>query len=282
MRKIRDIILLLILFSPPILCAGPLEDARFFEKIYLAVAIRVETIPTSTIGTGFLTKLEREPTKLVFTTNKHMVEGANELKLTVPIKDTSKIIIDTITINVPLFKDKVKQYYIPDESLDIAFLIIDKTILHKADPKLDIVRFSSLPYSVYTSIKNLFAGQSVLFTGYPLGLTVNRTQPLLRKGSIAGIDTIRGVIYLDADAFGGSSGSPVFIDFSSQTNIEFWNTYEQMLVGIIAGYLPFEKRLVNIETGRIEMVQTENSGIAVVVPAETIRKMAERFLADFK
>jgi hypothetical protein len=115
----------------------------------------------------------------------------------------------------------------------------------------------------------------VVFTGYPLDIMVNGNQPLLRRGTIAGVDTVKNRIYLDADAFGGSSGSPVFINFDSPLHHEFQKTYGQIFIGMIAGYVPFQKWLVDRETGRPEMRQTENSGIAVVVPAETIKLFAD-------
>lgn len=283
MKKLSSIILLLIFCYPAILYAQSLLDAtRDNQKVFLPIAIKIEKIPSSKIGTGFFARHELDRTKLIFTTNRHIVEDAEELKLTVPIKDSLDVIIKTITINVPLLKNSVKQYYIPDYDLDLALIIIDKSSLAKADPKSDFLLFSSLPFSAFTNTVHLFTGQEVIYTGYPLGLTVNGTQPLLRKGVIAGIDTLKNIIYLDADAFGGSSGSPVFIDLNSQANKEFIKLYRQWLVGIISSYVPSYKYLVNKETQKVEMVQTENSGIAVVVPAETIRKIAERFLSGLK
>ena len=161
----------------------------------------------------------------------------------------------------------------------MALIIIDKAVMTAPGRESDLHLLSSLPLYFYADMKNLFAGQTVSFSGYPLNLSVNRSKPLLRRGSIAGIDTVEDVIYLDADAFGGSSGSPVFIDLSSQANLEFLGTYKQMLVGMISRYESFKKQLLNLQTGQIEMIQTENSGIAVVVPAETIRRHAESFLA---
>jgi hypothetical protein len=284
MKRCIIVILLYYLFLPTLLLAGSLEDARLFERIYLAAAIRVEAVPKKMIGTGFFTKFRKDPNKVMFTTNKHLVEGATELQLTVPIIDSTNSIIRTVTFNVPLVKDTVKQYYIPRDGIDLALMIISKESIKEVGQQesLKVTYFSSLPFSFYANIKNLFAGQPILFTGYPLSLNVNKTKPLLRKGCIAGIDTMRNIIYLDADAFGGSSGSPVFIDFSSQSNLEFYQSYHQMLVGIICGYEPFEKQLFDLQTGRIEMIQTENSGIARVVPAETIRKMADSLLVKLK
>lgn len=281
MKRILIAVPLVFLVGLNIAKGGSLSDARFFERIYLSTGIRVETIPNKKIGTGFFTKPEKYPTKVIFTTNKHLIEGETELQLTVPIVDSSYFVSGTLTFNVPLIKDTLKQYHIPSNDIDLVILIIDKESMREVgrEKTLGISIFSSLPYSFYTNVQNLFAGQPVLFSGYPLGLSANKTKPLLRKGCIAGIDTIRNIIYLDADAFGGSSGSPVFIDINSPANVEFWNTYKQMLVGIVSGYEPFEKQLLNLQTGRIEMVQSENSGIAVVVPAETIKKMADLYLS---
>jgi hypothetical protein len=261
MKRCRIVILLYYLFLPTVLLAGSLPKAK--------------------IGTGFLTKSERDQSKVIFTTNKHLVEGATALQLIVPIIDSSHSIIGTLSFDAPLLKDTLKQYYIPRDDIDLVLLIIDKKTMREVGKEkgLDVSNFSSLPYSFYTNVQNLFAGQPVLFTGYPLSLSANKTKPLLRKGCIAGIDTTRNIIYLDADAYGGSSGSPVFIDLSSPANTEFWRTYKQMLVGIISGYEPFEKQMFNLQTGRIEMIQTENSGIARVVPAEIIKRMADSLLS---
>jgi len=278
-KQLRITLLLLFSFLPSTLHAGALEEARKSEKIYLSVAVRVETLPTRKIGSGFLSKIEGDDTKVMFTTNKHLVDGANELQLTVPTKDASNAITGTLTFKVPFSKDSLNQNYIPEGNLDLALIIIDKARMTAPGRESGSVHFSSLPYRLYADMKNLFAGQTVSFSGYPLDLSVNRSKPLLRNGSIAGIDTVEGVIYLDADAFGGSSGSPLFIDLSSQANLEFLGTYKQMLVGMISRYVPFKKQLLNLQTGQIEMIQTENSGIAVVIPADTIRRHAESFLA---
>jgi hypothetical protein len=279
-KQLKITVSLLLLLLPRCLTAGALDEARKSEKIYLSVAVRAEALPTGRIGSGFLSKVDRDDSKVMFTTTRHLVDGASILRLTVPTKDTASSITGVLTFNIPFFKDSLNQTHIPQGNLDLALIIIDKAVMTTPGRESELVHFSSLPFRYYADSRDLFAGQAVLFSGYPLGLSVNGNKPLLRKGSIAGIDTTRDIIYLDADAFGGSSGSPVFIDFSSQANVQFFQTYEQMLVGMISGYL-FEKRPLssNSETENIGMVQEENTGIAVVIPAETIRRHAESFLA---
>lgn len=240
---------------------------------YISLAILLKSFPDSSVGTGFLTKIPSDPEKLVLTTTKHILKDTRELELQVPILDSSDVIIETCKVRVPL--DTVTKYFTPETNLDISLLIVDKQMLRGSH---DVSWFSSASYSLYTEMKNLTAGQSVLFAGYPLDLAVNQTQALLRRGTIAGIDTIKSLIYLDADAFGGSSGSPVFINYDSPVHFEFLQKYNQILVGMIVGYIPFVKRLYNLETKQIEMIQTENSGIAIVVPAEKIKAFADSLL----
>lgn len=273
--KYSKVVVLLVFIWPAILQASGLEYFRFFEREYISSAIMVISHPDSLFGTGFLTKSPLDPNKLVLTTTKHLVQGARELELQIPILDSNDVIIETCKLMVPLYKDTVIQYYTPESDLDFSLVIINKQLLRSSH---DIVWFSSLSYSHYIEMKNLIAGQSVLFAGYPLDLTVNQNQALLRKDTIAGIDTIKDIIYLDADAFGGSSGSPVFVNYDSPVHFEFLEKHKEILVGVIAGYKPFVKKFRNIETGKIEMIQTENSGIAIVVPAEKIRIFADSLL----
>jgi len=267
---------LILYFLPTISQAGALEDARFFERVFVSVAVRVKTTPTGKIGTGFLTKIDGDDARVMLTTNEHLVDGASELYLTVPIGRTSNAAATLLSFSVPFSRDSAQQTYIPHQ-MDLALIIIDKASMKSSANDSTTAHFSSLPYSYYATLDNLFAGQAVVFSGYPLGLTVHGGRALLRTGSIAGVDTAQDIIYLDADAFGGSSGSPVFIDFGSQANVQFFKTHNQMLVGMVTGYV-FEKKPLTTESGPLPIEQKENTGIAIVIPAETIREEAELFL----
>jgi V8-like Glu-specific endopeptidase len=275
MKQLIKVSLLFAFLLPQVCKASGLEYCRDFGRLYLSVAIMITSSPDSSVATGFLTESPLVPNKVVLTTAKHVVENAREIELQVPFVDTNNVIIETRKFSVPLYKDSVRLFYTPERHLDLALIFIDKQKLQTAH---DVIRYSSFTYSGYTEMKHLVVGQSVLFAGYPLGLTINQTNPLLRKGIIAGIDTLKDIIYLDADAFGGSSGSPVFINYDSPIHFEFLQSTKQILVGVISAYIPFQKRFRNLETGRIEMVQTENSGIAEVVPAEKIRAFADSLI----
>ena len=115
----------------------------------------------------------------------------------------------------------------------------------------------------------LFPGQPVFYYGYPLGLAINGVEPYLRAGVIAGVDTTSALVYLDAQNFPGSSGSPVFLNPTEPINVG------AVFVGVISGYIPMHKRLLSERTGAIEMIQNENSGIAVVVPADAVLRLGQ-------
>jgi hypothetical protein len=254
-----------------------LEDARSYQRMFIAAAIKVEAYPSTNTGTGFLTKAERYGDRLVFTTAKHLIEGATELKLTVLFCDSSHTWSAPVTLNVPLYNDSLKLYYEPP-GIDAVLIPIERSAITRArmEALVDFTVFISIPYRFYASMDSLFAGQPVLFPGYPLRITVNGSKPLLRKGCIAGIDKPTETIYLDADALGGSSGSPVFIDLSSQINVEFFQSSKQLLVGMITGYMAEKRDFADMRKEN----EILHAGIALVVPAETIAKWADSLMVE--
>lgn len=277
--KTTNLLLLLLLsLVCAISLAGSLEDARSRQRMFVAAAIKVETFPNSQTGTGFLTKAEGYGNRLVFTTARHLIEGATDLKLSILFSDSSHTLTAPVTLRVPLYKDNAKLYYEPPGGIDAVLIPIDQIALGKARMKAGVALpvFISLPYRFYANMDSLFAGQSVLFPGYPLGITLDGGKPLLRKGSIAGIDRETKTIYLDADALGGSSGSPVFVDLTSQANVEFFRSSRQLLVGMITGYMAEKRQMAEAP----EEDEILHGGIAIVVPAETIREWADSCLAN--
>lgn len=278
MKNSNTTFLSLLLFLSAISQAGSLEDARTYERIYVGSAIKVEALPTSRTGTGFLTRIGHDDEKLVFTTAKHLIEGASELKLTVLFFDTLHASSAPVTLHVPLYEDSVKLYCQPPGEIDAVLIYIPRIEITRARLRAGVrfTKFTSMPYRFYSQMDSLFAGQPVLFPGYPLRLTVEGSKPLLRRGSIAGIDRTTKNIYLDAIASRGSSGSPVFVDLSSQANVEFFASSKQLLVGMITGFIAEKQGFAETK----QQVKHLQAGIAIVLPAETIREWMDSCLAN--
>lgn len=270
-------VMMLLQFQTEKSHSSNLDNLLTIDRVFKATAIRVYAQNRSVVGTGFLSKLQQTDSMLVFISNKHIFAKDSTLELIIPIYDSTTRIIDTFDIMVPIFKNGNKLYLTPSDSLDIAATLISKKFGGK-----NVGNFASLPTEFYAEFETLYAGLNVKFYGFPLGMTVNRWNPLVRSGIIAGTDSSSRTIYLDAQAFGGSSGSPVFVDIMASWSTEYAKKYpSKYLIGIISGYKPFIKQLINTQTNRVEMVQTENSGLAIVMPASEFQDLADRLWEMF-
>ena len=104
----------------------------------------------------------------------------------------------------------------PDEDVDLACVDVTEILLTDAD-----VRQIGESYLVPIDYDKVAMGSDVLFVGYPNDFydAVNNL-PLLRKGIIASMPDIdfngQGNVVIDAQVFGGSSGSPVFVGWNEK------------------------------------------------------------------
>lgn len=257
--------------------ADGLKEIILASKLLSRTAVRTLSVPPGRVATGVLLRTDDNPDDLLFLTNRHVLQNEKKLELIVFVADTLENVIDTLNLMVPRQDSSGKQLYFTSELAqeDIAFVFIKRSSFVRSNVK----KFASLSLDLYVDDTMLFVGQPVKFSGYPLGLTVNQFSPFTRSGTIAGIDT-SGLILLDADAFGGSSGSPVFIDFLNPAGMETLKHfgYGKLFVGIIVGYIPFRQELVNPQTGEIGMITSENSGLAIVVPASRIKSLIRKVL----
>lgn len=251
--------------------AGTLDNVISVSKVLLASAVQVKTVPPGQYATGVLVKIPADEARVFFVSNKHVFEAAKKLKLMVPSVDKSQNTIGTMELDIELFDNKNNpRFYLPSNAgVDIAIIPIRRDafgVSHQA-------YFTSLTVDMFADDTVVFAGQPVCFCGYPLELTVNRSTSLLRTGTIAGVDTLKHLILLNADAFGGSSGSPVFIDLFASINGDYIRKHGvlKLFVGIIQGYVQVRSPLARTGSDNQVLTQSENSGIAVVVPASQLR-----------
>lgn len=252
-----------------------ISGIRSLQETYLASAVLVQTVPAGKIGTGYLSVLSSAPAYRAFISNRHVFEGSTSLRLSVPVLDTlTGMIVNRLQLTIELFGPSGESLFVtPNDSSDLALALVSNRLFKVSGTQ----QTRGWGQSANIDSKDLFPGQEVVFVGYPTGRMVNGLDPLMRSGIIAGVDSLLHVIYLDADAFGGSSGSPVFLDLTSDDNLAFIkdNEYNKYLVSVISSYLPSRKYMKNAKTGVKEIIQTENSGIAVVVPSDRIWELAK-------
>ena len=92
---------------------------------------------------------------------------------------------------------------------------------HNSDACVKHIGQEFLTPIVYSKVA---LGSEVLFVGYPNDYydTVNNL-PLVRKGTLASMPNIdfrgKGAVVIDAQVFGGSSGSPVFVSWDGKYSL---------------------------------------------------------------
>ncbi len=114
--------------------------------------------------------------------------------------------------------------------------------------------------------------------GFPtvLGLgntsAIDFSQPLLRKGIVAGMNLQRGIIIADCPAYKGNSGGMVLTRSTglTTTNNMLMSIVDWKIIGIQTDIIPvLTKMEVNPSMG-YQSIETENSGYSVVEPIDNI------------
>jgi len=238
-------------------------------------AIFIKTYPNLKRGTGVIFDIDTTADYSGYTliTNKHLFKGADSIDLIIQLTNDEKMAVDTITKTYHLYSDSKDSLFVVHDSLDIVALYID--MIKAPNQKKDLKLFSIKPHNII-NFNDIHLGQSVIFFGYPMGIKLNGYRPLLRKGIVAGCDKqpqIKGfesIIYLDAQVYGGSSGSPVFLD------PDYDIIGVKYFIGIVAASIDIRKyELSNIDHSELFYFQ-ENIGIGIIMPIEKIVSIAER------
>lgn len=165
-----------------------------------------------------------------------------------------------------------------DEAVDLAAMPFS------IDTKLFDVQWTPTDLLVDPKADGVAEGDPLLFAGLfvqYMGLT--RMQPIVRSGSLAMIPedllstTLKkpGRIYFaELHAFGGNSGSPVFVDVGGMRKGRLG--YEYKLLGVVSGEVfetaDFHLQVLTTYTGGV----SANSGISIVVPASELKNFIEK------
>jgi hypothetical protein len=118
------------------------------------------------------------------------------------------------------------------------------------------------------SITNIQVGGDVFMFGYPLSLTApiqqmfDPSQPLLRKGIVAGVNLEKRVVIVDCPSYQGNSGGPVIqIDHPS------FGLTANHIIGVVSSFVPFEEEWEN-KTLHYSHKFVSNSGYTIIEPMD--------------
>jgi hypothetical protein len=146
------------------------------------------------------------------------------------------------------------------------------------DPQKDDVKV--IPDNLFFLPDSLFELYDVFFLSYQPGVKFQRkVAPIIRGGTISIINEDK-TFHIDAFAFPGNSGSPVFlkpspIRFDEKGISIGGNQLGGKFIGIIGEYIPYQEVAISTQTGRPRVVFEENTGLSKVWSVTFIREILE-------
>lgn len=217
-------------------------------------------------ATGFLV-LIKNVYHLV--TAKHVVMEVKDNKFTGKLIDENMVAFFNMksgNVNfrsIPSIKEKSNTNWIfhKTENVDIAIMPFP------IDPKTDDIKV--IPDNVFLDTKRLFELYDIFFLSYQPGIKFeNEVTPIIRSGNISLINNDK-TFYIDASAFPGNSGSPVFlkpspIRFDTGGISLGGDELGGKFIGIIGEYLPYQEVAISTQTGRPRVIFEENTGLSKV------------------
>lgn len=177
--------------------------------------VRLQT--DSSVGTGFFYKMREQSNgdfKAVIVTNRHVLEGADTLEITLRCKFKGEILNKVFSITS--LQGNVTFH--PNTEIDLAALAIpglfNQMFSIGLEPEVYFLDESAIPTD--EEVNSLSPIEDVIVIGYPNGLwdKVN-VKPLVRRGITASDFKLdyegEPKFIIDSAIFPGSSGSPVFL-----------------------------------------------------------------------
>ena len=187
----------------------------------LFATIRIEA--GANVGTGFIVQHQwaEDRSGPFLVTNKHVVQGAKEGRLTFTISDPASEVQRPLmgqSTSIDVSGGPWSWTGHPIEEVDVAALPLAPVVNHLTE-KGDTPFYKSIQTHIIPKqdeLEDLDAVEEVMFVGYPSGIydRVNNL-PITRRGSTATPPSVdyegKPIFLIDASVFQGSSGSPVLI-----------------------------------------------------------------------
>lgn len=219
------------------------------------------------IATGFLVSIEGK-THLV--TAKHIVMEVKNGKFTGRLIDQGMFAyynmkrggIAARPLKIVKEKFDIDWIFHEDQEVDVAVMPFG------LDVKKDDVR--TIPDNLFLSADSLVELYELFFLSYQPGIEPKGSiSPVMRTGTLS-LNNKDGSFYIDAAAFPGNSGSPVFLKPSPvrYTREKGWNIGKDPLglrfIGIIGEYVPYREVALSAQTLRPRVIFEENTGLSKV------------------
>lgn len=256
-----------------------MADAQ--NPIRITYAVLLSIGDGKSVGTGFRILLED---RVYLVTARHVLYDRDKLygdTLIMTSYGGDDLDLEPVILSIDLTKAKI----IEDDKTDTAVLFFGERKINSSTNKkevevddcIDVIQWGvrkgrNISKNTTKTLSSIEAGSTVFLIGYPtsLGMIQNEyydfRKPLLRKGSIAGLDTKKGTFVIDCPSYPGNSGGPV---------VERCQDGKFRMIGFVSRYIPFETKWYS-NRERVHNTEISNSGYTVCVAMDAVLELASR------
>lgn len=239
-------------------------DPKFLKQTTVFLGT-IENNQVSFQATGFIVEISNI---LHLITSKHVIMENVNNKFTGKLLDSNMVIFYNLKTNKKYFKSikEIKEKYKcnwifhENENVDIAIIPIELNQLTD-----DVV---IIPSDMFLSPSEILETYDVFFVSYQDGISIqNRFHPIIRSGMISLIND-DSTFFMDAFAFPGNSGSPVFLKPSIRAYKGAIHLGGDPLagkfIGLVGEYVPYRDIAISAQTKQPRVIFEENAGLAKV------------------
>jgi hypothetical protein len=150
---------------------------------------------------------------------------------------------------------------------------------------LKVISVSMFASSELLKQREIVEGEPVFFAGFFYQFPgTKRMEPIVRQGILAMmpsekipfVDISERLYLADLHAFGGNSGSPVFINLSGYHNGSMMLGQDYRLLGVVNGEVTEDENFnLELTTTVLRGKGRANSGVSTIVPADEVRALLD-------
>lgn len=257
----------------------------FFADATVALSVEQPKGSKVWIGTGFLVGRKEQDNPTLFSvyliTNRHVVD--NQQRLDVRFNNNGCLGVKDIPLCLTDKKGLLGFSLHPVKDVDVVAIKINPNVIVKNNLSLSFFDLYAHALTLrQMKDSGVDEGSLVYALGFPMNLVNDSVKaPVCRLGCIARITDAfsapeKSTMYLvDAQTFPGNSGGPIV---NRAENVSITGTPHNSsanLIGILSGYITYRESLYSKQTGRVRMIQEENSGLTIVHPVDRIKEVVE-------
>jgi hypothetical protein len=249
--------------------------------------LRIDTV----VGTGFIVgvsdeRMGKDQSFAYLVTNRHVAQPGIEHGM--PCKQLAQFVSmnhlgDSPNAPVHVQPEPIPQttpwYYSEDQSVDLAIIPVN---LELKVLDMELIPISMFATSDMIERHEIVEGDPVLFAALFMRYSgVSRMEPVVRSGTIAmlpgdPITTTLGkpgrIYFAEVHAFGGNSGSPMFVDIN-KFKTGFGSDYR--FLGVVTGIVNETSNFTLQVTTSLSANIAANSGVSTIVPADQVKAILD-------